>query len=96
MSTNMRETRWVGTTIPGRHPARMALRVTLVALSALVALTAIQGAIFVLPTMPNWRAHGDTRLAVVARRKRGVAEAPQCTSRRNARQFGRRLRWQFS
>lgn len=53
MSTNMRETRLAGTTIFERRPAHMALRVALVVLSALVALTAIQGAIFVLPTMPT-------------------------------------------
>lgn len=53
MSTNMRETRLAGTTISERHEAHMALRVTLVALAALVGLTAIQGAIFVLPTMPT-------------------------------------------
>lgn len=62
MSTNMRETRLAGTTISERHPAQahMALRVTLVVLSALVALTAIQGAIFVLPTMPTSVLHQGT------------------------------------
>lgn len=50
---NMRESRLAVAPIPERHAGHMALRVALVTLAALVALTAIQGAIFVLPTMPT-------------------------------------------